>query len=118
MGKPSKYQKKVRDCHMVISRKKGWVKLSELMNKKQVLSKINNDSWNDLSIEYKRQFLNNILAEYCGFLKSIGMDKGQIVKTKSYLLLEGLCKCKNKTLDNSNFKINWNAIRFCALKHV
>ena len=117
MGKPSTHQKKVRDCYMVLYRKKGWGKLSELMNKKQIVNKINNDSWNDLTVDYKRQFLNNILAEYCGNLKSIGMQKSQIVRTKSYILLKGLCKSKSKTLASPNFRLNWNSIRFCALKH-
>ena len=117
MGKPSAQKKKIKDCYMVINRKKGWVKLSELMNKKQIVNKINSESWNELSLDYKRQFLNNILAEYCGYLKSVGMEKSQIVRTKSYILLKGLCKCKNKTLANKNFKLNWNSIRFCTLKH-
>jgi hypothetical protein len=118
MSKVTPEKKRLNDCYGVINRKRGWKKLSEMMRKKIVMNKItNNNNWEDLDVEYKKQFLANILSEYCGYMRSIGMDKSQVIRTKSYILLKGLCHAREKVLKKDSFRHQWNSLMFCALKH-
>lgn len=112
------YKKKRANCYKVINRKKGWQQLYLLMNRKNIVNKINNDVWSELSLEQKKNFLRNIRDEYMSSLQSIGMSKTDIIRTKSYLLLNVICNFKTKTLNNHlSIKNSWYNLKMCALKH-
>ena len=118
MSKLTPEKKTYRDAYLVISRKKGWIKMNDLMSRKSILNKIsNNDNWLDFDIDQKKQLLQNILSEYSGYLSSIGMNKSYYMKTKSYLMLSQLCNSKEKVLNKENFKHQWESCRHCALKY-
>lgn len=112
------HEKKRNNCYGVINRSKGWKQLYELMSRKQIVNKINSDTWRDLSLEQKKNFVRNVRDEYVAYLGSIGMSKTDIVNTKSYLLINTICNFKTKTLNNHNsMKLSWDNLRRCALTH-
>lgn len=118
MSKLTPKKKRCRDAYLVISRKKGWIKMNALMSRKSILNKIsNNENWLEFDIDQKKQLLNSILSEYAGYLSSIGMNKSYYLKTKSYLMLSQLCNAKDKVLNKENFKHQWECCRQCALKY-
>ena len=119
MGKTkSNNNKKVNDFYLVLHRKRGWQKLYEIMSRKNIVSKINSESWQELSIEQKRSFLRNIRSEYVGYLGGLGMSKQNIMKTKAYLLLNIMCNFKTKTMQNHKSVLStWRNLSFCALNH-
>jgi len=112
------HQKKRNNCYGVINRSKGWKQLYHLMSRKHIVNKINSDAWSELSLEQKKSFLRNVKDEYVAYLRSIGMEKSMIVKTKSYLLLNTICNFKTKTINNQkSVKTSWYNLRMCALAH-
>ena len=117
-NKVTPQKKRFNDCYGVINRKKGWEKLAEITSRKNIVNKIShNQDWVNLDIEYKKQFLSNILSEYCGYMKSLGMNKSQIIRTKSFSLLQNLCHAREKFLKKDSFRTQWDNLMFCALKH-
>jgi hypothetical protein len=118
MVKLNKFNKRKNSCFLVFYRKKGWQKLYQIMSRKNIANKINMDTWNDLSIEKKKNFLRSVKSEYMGYLICLGMEKSEVMKTKSYLLLNGICNFKTKTLNNhESVKSSWMNLRVCALNH-
>jgi len=119
MGKTkSNSSKKAYDFYLVLHRKKGWQKLYEIMSRKNIVNKINSDSWQELSIEQRRSFLTNIRSEYIGYLGGLGMSKQNILKTKAYMLLNVMCNFKTKTMKNHKSVLStWKNLSLCALNH-
>ena len=117
-NKVTPQKKRLNDCYGVINRKKGWIKLAEITSRKTITNKIShNHDWVNLDMEYKKQFLANILSEYCGYMISLGMNKSQVIKTKSFILLQSLCNAREKVLKKDSFRTQWDNLMFCALKH-
>lgn len=118
MVKLNKFNKRKNNCFNVFCRKKGWQKLYQIMSRKNIDNKINNSEWENISDDQKKNFLRNVRSEYVGYLIGIGMEKSEVIKTKSYLLLNVICNFKTKTLNNhESVKSSWRNLRVCSLNH-